>query len=74
MGEMKFNLLQRIMLYISILNPSQGDIELSSLGLKSLYKPKKNQSIKMIGSDKDIKFSQTDDKLSIMVPAKRPNK
>jgi len=58
---------------VFVLNPTTGEIGLPALGLKSIYKPKQVQSIKMIGSNKEIKFNQTDDKLMISVPAERPN-
>lgn len=61
-------------LYIFVMNPSEGDIKLSSLGLKSKYKPKKIQSIKLIGSDETINFKQDHNNLILSVPAKRPNK
>ena len=56
------------------MNPSEGDIKVSSLGLKSKYKPKKIQSIKLIGSNEDINFKQDNNNLILSVPAKRPNK
>ncbi|MEI6865663.1 alpha-L-fucosidase [Flavicella sp.] len=61
-------------LYIFVLNPSKGEIELPSLGLKSKYKPKKILYLKLIGSDYTINFEQSSDKLMINIPAKRPNK
>ena len=60
-------------LYVFVLNPSAGEIELPSLGLKSKYKPNQIQSIRLIGSDERINFSQEDDKLILKVPAKAPN-
>jgi len=61
-------------LYVFVLNPSEGEIELSSLGLKSKNKTNKIKNIKMIGSNEKIKFKQTKAKLMISVPAERPNK
>ena len=60
-------------LYVFVLNPSVGEIELPALGLKSKYEAKQIQSIRLIGSDKTIDFSQNDDKLILNVPATRPN-
>lgn len=60
-------------LYVFVLNPTDGAIELPSLGLNSDYKPNKIQSVKMIGSDDRIKFKQSNDKLILNVPAQRPN-
>jgi len=59
-------------LYVFVLNPSEGDIALPSLGLSSEYAPNKIKSIKMIGSNERIKFKQSDDKLMLSVPADRP--
>ena len=61
-------------LYVIVLNPKAGDIELRSLGLNSKQKPGKIASIRMIGSDKRIKFKQNPEKLILSVPEKRPNK
>jgi alpha-L-fucosidase len=60
-------------LYVFVLNPSEGKIEIPSLGLGSKYNPKQIQNIRMIGSDEEIKFNQSDDKLMISVPSERPN-
>lgn len=60
-------------LYVILLNPTKGAIELSSLGLKSKFNTGKIESIELIGSNKEIKYQQTDDKLILNVPAKRPN-
>ena len=60
-------------LYVFVLNPADGEIELPSLGLSSMYKPKRIQSVRLIGSDEKIKFNQSDDKLILNVPATRPN-
>ncbi|MBP8793379.1 MAG: alpha-L-fucosidase [Lutibacter sp.] len=61
-------------LYMFVLNPSAGNIELSSLGLKSEQKPGQISSIQMIGSDETIEFKQEAKKLILTVPVKRPNK
>lgn len=60
-------------LYVFVLNPAEGEIELPALGLKSKYQPNPIQSIKMIGSHETITFHQTDDGLTLRVPEKRPN-
>ncbi|MFV0592040.1 MAG: alpha-L-fucosidase [Draconibacterium sp.] len=61
-------------LYMFVLNPSAGEIELPSLGLNSKENTKKISSIKMIGSKQKIQYKQQNDKLVLNVPAKRPNK
>ncbi len=60
-------------LYIFVLNPKEGQIGLSSLGLESEQSPGKISSIKMLGSKKKIEFMQNDEKLIIDIPAERPN-
>ena len=55
-------------LYIFVLNPDEGVIELPVLGMNSKYEPKKIRSIKMLGSDLKIKFTQGSDKLELNVP------
>ena len=59
-------------LYVFVLNPTEGEIELSSLGLNSEYKPKHIQSIRLVGSGEEIQFTQNANNLSLTVPAKRP--
>ena len=61
------------MLYVFVLNPTAGEIELPSLGLKTAHQSKKIKSIKMIGSNEEINFKQDNNKLILNVPAKRPN-
>jgi alpha-L-fucosidase len=61
-------------LYIFVLNPKSGKIELPALGLKSPEKPNKIKSVKLIGSKNKIEFEQDDDKLTFTVPENRPNK
>jgi alpha-L-fucosidase len=58
-------------LYVFVLNPTVGEIALPSLGLKSKQSPKQIKSIKMMDGKK-VSFTQTDDKLILMVPANRP--
>jgi len=60
-------------LYIFVLNPKEGEIELPSLGLNSEYCHKKISSIKMLGSNTKIGFEQCSDKLILNIPAERPN-
>ena len=62
------------LLYVFVLNPSGGEIELPSLGLNSKQELKEVKSIRMIGSDEQIKFKQYADKLILTVPEKRPNR
>lgn len=61
-------------LYVFVLNPKGGEIQLPSLGLNSVYCSKKIRSIKMIGSNTKIKFIQSAETLSLYVPNNRPNK
>ncbi len=61
-------------LFVFVMNPEEGAIELPSLGLNSGYTPNKISSIKMLGSNKKIEFEQNNDKLILNVPAKRTNK
>ncbi len=61
-------------LYIFVLNPEEGRIELPSLGLKSEQMPGKIKSIKMLGSKEKIIFEQDNEFLTFSVPAARPNK
>ena len=59
-------------LYIFVLNPTTGNIELPSLGLSSEQKPGKIRSVKMLGSHEKIEFHQDHEKLILNVPDKRP--
>jgi len=61
-------------LYIFVLNPAEGPIELPVLGLNSEYAPNKIVSIKLIGSNEKIEFNQKTDNLILNVPSKRLNK
>jgi alpha-L-fucosidase len=61
-------------LYVFVLNPIEGNIELPALGLKSPNAPNKIKSIKMVGSKRKIEYNQDDKKLVFKVPADRPNK
>ncbi len=60
-------------LYIIVLNPQAGSIELPSLGLNATHQPGKITSIRMIGGKKKVKFKQDPEKLTLAVPAQRPN-
>jgi len=59
-------------LYMFVLNPSAGKIELASLGLNSAQESKKISSIQLIGSNELIEFEQDAAKLILTVPEKRP--
>ncbi|NWK55261.1 alpha-L-fucosidase [Verrucomicrobiaceae bacterium N1E253] len=61
-------------LYVFVLNPKEGEIELTSLGSTSTNNAKKISSIKMLGSDSVIEFKQYPKKLVLKVPGKRPSK
>jgi len=60
-------------LYAFVLNPTEGEIALPTLGFKSKQSPKKIKSIKMMDGKK-VTFKQTDEKLTFLVPADRPSK
>ena len=57
-------------LYLFVLNPAEGEIGIPSLGKNSKYDVNKINSIKLLGSDKIIKYKQTKDKLLLDVPAR----
>ncbi|MDW7691184.1 alpha-L-fucosidase [Flammeovirgaceae bacterium SG7u.111] len=61
------------MLYVFVLNPTEGEIEIPALGLGSAYQPKQIHSMKLIGSDGPVQFNQAKDKLILNVPAQRPS-
>jgi len=60
-------------LYIFVLNPKEGSIDLPTLGLDSKYNPPAIATVRLIGGSA-VKFTQNAEKLTIAVPAKRPNK
>ncbi len=60
-------------LYVFVLNPKEGKIEIPSLGLNSEFAPQTIRSIKLIGSKAKIEFKQDEEKLTLIVPEKRPN-
>ncbi|MBO9619232.1 MAG: alpha-L-fucosidase [Niabella sp.] len=60
-------------LYVFVLNPTEGPIDLPTLGLRSAQLPKRIRSIKMMDGKK-VAFKQTDEKLTLAVPARRPSK
>ena len=62
------------LLYVFVLNPTEGVIELPLLGLESKHKVKKVNSIRLIGSNDNISFEQSAHRLILNVPAKRQNK
>jgi alpha-L-fucosidase len=61
-------------LYVFVLNPEEGAIELPSLGSKSAYNQKKIKAIRMLGSDTAIDFEQQPEGLVLHVPASRPTR
>ena len=69
--EVRFTVKEDV-LYVFVLNPSEGSIELPALGLKSKYKPKQIRSVQLVGSTEKVQYEQTDDKLILNVPAARP--
>ncbi|MDG1733280.1 MAG: alpha-L-fucosidase [Thalassotalea sp.] len=59
-------------LYIFVLNPKAGTIELPSLGNNSPQEPSQIKEITMIGSEQPIEFRQNGDALLLTVPTDRP--
>ncbi|MGO4294404.1 alpha-L-fucosidase [Chitinophaga sp. RAB17] len=55
-------------LYVFVLNPISGEIEVPSLGTNSPYNKNKIKSIRLLGSKRNISFRQDADKLSFTVP------
>jgi alpha-L-fucosidase len=60
-------------LYIFVLNPEAGVIEIPSLALRSPHNSKKISSIKMLGSSSKISFKQDNENLRLTIPDKRGN-
>ncbi|WP_448104331.1 alpha-L-fucosidase [Pedobacter panaciterrae] len=60
-------------LYVFVLNPTEGEISLPTLGLKSNQSPNQIKSIRMMDGKK-VAFKQTDEKLTFKIPANRPSK
>ena len=60
-------------LYMFVLNPSPGRIELPSLGLNSEQQTNEIRAIRMIGSEEHIQFTQDSESLILIVPEQRPN-
>ena len=60
-------------LYVFVLNPKEGAIELPSLGSNSKFNSKKIRSITMLGSDDEIVYQQLEEKLILDVPKDRSN-
>jgi len=58
-------------LYVFVLNPSEGMIKIPALGLDSKYDVNKITSVRLIGSQEKIDFKQTGDNFLLNVPAKR---
>lgn len=71
-SEVRFTTKGKI-LYIFVLNPRAGVIDVPSLGLQSAYNSKKITSIKMLGSREAISFNQNNDRLQWMIPATAVN-
>lgn len=59
-------------LYIFVLNPSTGPINLPSLGAGSKFKPGPVTSIRLLGGG-PAEFQQTNDGLTLQVTERRPN-
>lgn len=61
-------------LYVFVLNPSEGNITLPNLGLNSPYFPGKIENIKMLDSKEKIKYRQNDEAMTLTIPENRPTK
>ncbi len=61
-------------LYMFVLNPAPGIIEIPSLGLSSPYNSKKVRMVKLLGSKKPVLFRQDNDRLQITIPENANNK
>ena len=70
--EVRFTIKDDV-LYLFVLNPAEGDIELPSLGTDSAYQPGQIRTIRLVGSDQEVEFNQGSKSLVIKVPAERPN-
>jgi alpha-L-fucosidase len=60
-------------LYLFVLNPIEGAIELPSLGLNSEYMPNRITDIRLVGGERKIDFKQENERLILKIPAHRPN-
>ena len=65
--EVRFTTVNDV-LYIFVLAPKAGEIELPTLGLKSAYNSSKIKSIEMLGGNEKVVFSQTGESLKFIVP------
>ena len=59
-------------LYVIVLNPESGTIRVPVLGFGSSEHPGKISSVRMLGSQQNISFSQSEDNLSMDIPDERP--
>lgn len=59
-------------LYIFVLNPTAGSIDLPSLGAESEFKPGQISSIRLLGGER-TQFQQTAEALTLQIPEQRPN-
>jgi alpha-L-fucosidase len=60
-------------LYAIVLGTPQQDLQIKSLGTAAKLLGKKIRSIKLLGSDEKVQWSQTAEALSIKAPVKSPN-
>jgi alpha-L-fucosidase len=56
-------------LYVFVLNPTPGVVEIPSLGLNASYVPNKIKKIELLGRKKEIASKQDEEKLEITIPA-----
>jgi alpha-L-fucosidase len=59
-------------LYVCVLNPAAGPIQLPSLGLDSPQKPGRVTAVRALGCDVLVPFAQDENALQLDVPASRP--
>ena len=59
-------------LYVIVVNPESGTIRVPVLGFGSSEHPGKISSVRMLGSQQNISFSQSEDNLSMDIPDEMP--
>ena len=70
-GDLRFTVKGKT-IYTFCMERPEGDIHIRSLGLKTAG-GKKISSVKLLGSNEKIEWTQTDDEVTIRKPAGLPN-
>ena len=65
--EVRFTVKEKT-LYNFVLNPAAGKLFVPALGLRSNYNPGKIKNVRLLGSNKKIVFTQSDEALQIVAP------